>query len=333
MKKILVIAAVFVIVALSLVSCAAGDGAPKGMIDATAKGEPFKLYVPEDLTSNAQSGISSAYAFVPNKLVITARYFTPTEEMTLTSYVREYCAKGYEETMKDFVADWVGASVLAEKNAEKMVFKATIDEIPYVCTQLSVLNNGDIVSLIFYVPEESVAACESVITKTVDAFVLCEKTEDAGNVVTDKKTPSGMKIASDNKIEYRFYVPDSWVCDSESGKSEAYYPESGRSNVTVTSYSTNLIDTVQDYVDFCKKTYEEELDGYKLIEEGTAVMASRDASFITYSVTYDNTEYKIKQISIKNGGLFYTITYTALSDNFALHTDDVDRMAQAFIFR
>ena len=100
-------------------------------------------------------------------------------------------------------------------------------------------NKGDIVSLNIYVPTDSVETCKEFTELIVSSFLLCDKPEHVGDEVVDDKTPEGMKIASDDSIEYRLYVPKSWICKSDSGKSEGYYPESARSNVTVTSFSTS----------------------------------------------------------------------------------------------
>ena len=70
----------------------------------------------------------------------------------------------------------------------------------------------------------------------IDVFKLCAKGEVKNDYVTDKKTPDGMKIASADALEYRFYVPTSWICDTEDGASQAYVDESGKPNVSVTAY-------------------------------------------------------------------------------------------------
>ena len=129
-----------------------------------------------------------------------------------------------------------------------MIYTMKNGDVDYTCTQISTLHNGDIVTLNFYVPTEALDTCEGFVEKTLNAFVLCEKQENLGDDVVDDKTPDGMKIASHDDIEYRLYVPKSWICKSDSGKSEAYYPESARSNVTLTSYSPSDVITLEEYI-------------------------------------------------------------------------------------
>ena len=334
MKKITALLFAILILVTSLISCGSTEDVPKGLINVTAEGEPFKLYVPEEMTSNVQSGISGAFTYVLGnaKLVVSARYYTPSVEMTAEGYLRT-CAEGYAESLEEFDLVSVEATVLGGKDSCEMKYTVTIDKIKYTCLQYAVLNKSDIVSLYFYIPTDAYEMSSEMIEKVTKEFVLCDRPEDSGDEVVDKKTPEGMKIASSDKIEYRLYVPKSWVCNSESGKSEAYYPESERSNVTVTSYSPNEAMTLADYVNACKESYAEAVDGYELISETEAVMAERDAVSLTYTAVYDGIQYRIRQTSVLYGKMLYTLTYTARAEVFEEHLGDVDKMVEVFTFR
>ncbi len=333
MKKIVAMLCALTILLTCLVSCGDKDDAPKEMVSAYVEGEPFKLYVPEELTPNIDSGISSAYANVPERMVISARYYTPSEPMTAEEYVN-FCANGYAESLDAFNITSSDATVLSGKDAYKMIYTMKRGEVDYTCTQISTLHNGDMVTLNFYIPTESVETCKNFVEKTTGAFVLCDKAEHVNDEVVDDKTPEGMKIASDDKIEYRLYVPKTWICKSDSGKSEAYYPESARSNVTVTSYSPNEVMTLDEYVDMCIENYEKSLSGYTLVAMGLDyTMAGRDAFVFTFTSTYDGVTYKQKQAIVLYGEMFYTLTYTATAENYDLHVEDVERMISAFAFR
>lgn len=333
MKRIIALVLALMLCTLLLSSCATGEDVPKGMVLASVSGEPFKLYVPEQMTVNTTSGISSAFAYVPEKMIISARYFTPSEDMSLSAYI-DYCAQGYSSSLASFELKSRDAAILAGLDAIKMTYCAKIDGIDYTCTQISVLHKGDMVSLNFYIPNTATENHASTITAVSDVFVLCDKTEHQGDEFVDKKTPDGMKIASHKNLEYRFYVPKSWICDSESGKSEAYYPESGRSNVAVTSYSPDEVTSLADYVASCKESYSASISGYELIEEKNDIfVAGRSAISITFKSNYDGIEYNTRQVIVLYSDIFYSITYTATAENFGLHTEDVDRMVSAFTFR
>ena len=333
MKKITALFCALLLLATCLVSCGKKDDAPKGMVSAYIEGEPFRLYVPEEMTPNTNSGISSAYASVPQRMVVSARYYTPSEEITLESYLN-FCAQGYAESLDSFDLVSTTATVLSGVNAYRMEYTAKINDLDYTCTQTVAYNKSDIVSLNMYIPTESVETCKDFVEMIVAEFLLCEKTEHVNDEIIDDKTPEGMKIASDDSIEYRLYVPKTWICKSDSGKSEAYYPESARSNVTVTSYSPNEQMSLDTYGALCIESYKNSLSGFDLVETTLGVtMAGKDALSFAFTSNYDGVTYKQRQVIILYGEMFYTLTYTATSENYDIHIEDVEQIIAAFTFR
>ena len=335
MKRIIAVLTAIIFLVLPLSACSQKDAVPRGMQLASAEGEPFKLYVPEGMNLNLDSGISGAFAHSPEKLIICARYYTPADtEMTVSDYI-EYCARGYAESLTEFtVISNEAGLVLAEKDAVKLVYTAKIDDVDYTCTQYTVLHKGDMVSLHFYIPTNAIGNYTETVRSVTDNFLLCDKAEPKSDELVDKKTPDGMKIASHDKIEYRFYVPKSWVCYSESGISEAYYPESEKTNVTVTSYSPDEDISAADYVLLCEEEYKTAILGYELIEKADGFkVANRDAVSITFRANYDGVDYKIRQTTFEYNQMIYSITYTATEGCFELHTEDLEKMLSEFTFR
>ena len=171
-------------------------------------------------------------------------------------------------------------------------------------------------------------------------FVFCDKKE-VNDVVTDKKTPEGMKKASFKDCEYAFYVPMSWNCNMSDKMTEAYYPESGKPNVTVTSFSPDEQVTPEQYFDICEQTYQKDIPGYEKISEQPREVAGCKAVSYTYKAVYGSedrevfgqTEYRIMQTVFVYNDLIYSVTYTALADSFEAHLDDVAKMLDAFRFR
>ncbi len=336
MKKLIAVLTAIIFLVLPLCSCSGKEPVPRGMQLASVEGEPFKLYVPEGMNLNTESGISGAFLHTANKnkIIVSARYYTPEDStMTLDGYI-EYCKAGYAKSLAEFAIQTQDPAILAEKDAVKLVYTAKIDSANYTCTQYSVIHNGDMVSLHFYFPTDVASNYTDVISTVVQEFTLCDKSEVKNDEFVDKKTPEGMKIASHNKIEYRFYVPKNWICNSESGVSEAYYPESEKSNVTVTAYSPDDVLTAAEYVELCEKQYATDIIGYTLIEKKADLkVASRDAISLTFSTDYDGVEYTLRQVFFEYGQRIYTITYTATKNNFDLHAADVDKMISVFTFR
>jgi hypothetical protein len=333
MKKIIALAIALLMCFPLLCSCGNRESVPDNMQRAYIDGEPFKLYVPEGMSVNLDSGISSAFKYAPDKVIISARYYTPNNpEMTLSDYMT-YCADGYSKSISEFNMTSLEPSILSSIDAIKMTYTAKIDDIAYSCTQITALYKGDMISLCFYIPSSVVDGYAETVKSVTEEFIICDKAEPINDEVVDKKTPEGMKIASEDQLEYRFYVPKSWICNSESGKSEAYYPESAKSNVTVTSYSPEEEMTTAEYIAMCKETYASTIAGYELLEESNTKVNEKDAISMVFKANYDGIDIRIKQVSLIYGGMAYSITYTAIAENYDLHIEDVDKIISEFTFR
>lgn len=318
---------------MGLVSCGKG-GAPDGMKSVTVEGEPFILYVPEEWVANNSSGISGAY-YVSNKTVmVTARYETVTDEsVTLDKYM-ETCAVKYSDTLSGFAIVSIDASVLGGKDARNMKYTAVNEKgINLTCRQVTARHGEDFVTLNFYCETELFEANDQQFEKIRSEFVLADK-KVVNDEFTDSKTPEGMKIASQKDIEYRFYVPKTWICNSQSERSEAYYPESGKPNVTVTCFSDSEAATAAEFFGEAEAEYKKKISGYQLLSTSEErIVGERKAISYTYKAVYDGVEFRIMQTVLIYNQNAYSITYTALADSFDAHIGDVNKMLDSFRFR
>ncbi len=329
------ITAVLLILAIGILSaaCAAKDDAPDGMQLASTENEPFLLYVPESWTSNVKSGISGAYYASTEKILVTARYETIEGDMPTPDEYLDNCARIYAEQLKEFSISGREAALLGGENASRMDYRMQEDGKDYKGVQICTARDGRMISLNLYCPEERYEIISSDFDKIRAEFVLRELPTPENDAVTDKKTPDGMKIASSKNLEYRFYVPESWICSSESGKSEAYFPESGQPNVTVTSYPPNTDISPMEYFAECEPLYRENIPGYAYVGEEECTVAGRRSMRYTYTAEIDGVRLKIMQTILHYNGMIYSLTYTALEDRFDTHMEDVETMLSAFRFR
>ena len=333
MKKILAIV-LLLSLCLSFAACSKSD-APKDMISAHMEGEPFKLYVPEGWTPHIMGGISGAYFAPSDKIIVTARYHTPSDSnITLDDYVT-YCADSYLASLDDFNLTGRYPDVLGGEDARKLTYTMSKDGESYSVIQYVARYKSDMISLTFYGTGKALETYADGVEKVTSNFVLCEKTQDLGDCVTDKNTPEGMKIASADKLEYRFYVPTSWICSSESPSSEAYYPESEKTNVTVSSFSPDGETTLEQFAQMTRDGNEKALLGYEMIESTSVTVTARAAVCDTFKVSYDGQDIRIRQVMLYSAqtGLFYVLTYTATAEKFDEHIADFDAMLAAFCFR
>lgn len=333
LKKIIALTAALLL-CVCLVACSQTDpDAPDGMQSVTVAGEPFRLYVPTNWSSNTASGVSGAYYSSTETAMVTARYYTPSDSaMTLDDYVA-LCVSRYADTLDGFTEQERTASVLGKENAVKMTYQILNGSQIMSCFQISVCYAGDMISLNGYCSADLYELLQSDFDSIIGAFVLCEKTDPQGEEVTDKHTPDGMEIASADHLEYRLYVPKTWICNANDGMSEAYYPESGKSNVSVTSYSPQSSASVQEYFSDCEQLYSSSLPGYERLSETERQVAGRTAYSYVYRTEIDGAEFRIMQTVLAYNGMFYSITYTALTENYDVHLNDVEAILNAFTFR
>ncbi len=332
-KKIIALT-MALLLSLFAVACSSQDtDVPEDMQSATLAGEPFRLFVPQSWILNTSGGISGAYPSTTRKIMVTARYHTPADSaLTLAAYM-DSCVTMYEKTLESFVKVEQKAAVLGGQDALRLNYTMVEDKVEMTCFQISTLYRGDVISLYGYCPKESYETMKEDFEQIVSEFVLCEKSDPQGAEVIDKHTPSGMEIASGEHYEYRMYVPRAWICHTESGASEAYYPESGKSNVSVTSYVPQSFTSIPDYFAGCEADYTATLPAYKRLSEAQRTVDGLSAYTYTYSTTVDGVEFRIMQTLFYYSDAVYSFTYTALADNFDLHMEDVEAMLNAFTFR
>lgn len=332
-KKIIALA-LLVLICMGAVSCGKSDGTPDGMQAAHLDGEPFRLYVPEGWSVNTASGISGAYTYASDRVIVNARYTVPENaDMTVDQYLNG-CAERYISVLKDFAVVSHEPAMLGEKDARQLTYTATSPEgVAYTCTQITARHEGLMVSLYFYCPTNSVEATAEAFESIRKAFVFAEISAPINDEVVDEDTPDGMKIASSSDYAYRFYVPKTWICNSQSKKSEAQYPESGNPNVTVTLYEPLETMSIDDYFAMCEARYTESLSGYERLDTTERTVAGRRAVSYTYRARYDGLSFCIMQTVFCDGQIMYSITYTALEEAFDTHTADVNAILDAFSFR
>ena len=152
------------------------------------------------------------------------------------------------------------------------------------------------------------------------------------------ETPDGMQLAT-AAPEYYFFVPSSWIVNTGSGTSSAYYSMNDMTTVSisVTSYSPIESLDIDGYWDMCEEEYRSEFKNYTFIsEEATTVSSAtkpKNAKSFTYSADFSGKTYKFTQIIFTNGDMFYTITYTALTEQYDAHLEELAKMKSEFVLR
>ena len=340
-KKILALILCFVVLLPIFAACDDNDGIPEGMQSVTLVGEPFIFYVPEEWTDNRDSGISSAYYSLEKSIMASARSYpcdAEAQSLGLAAYVDAVAAQNASTLSGYALVGEIKDASLGAQNAKRYEYTynySATEENKTTVIQYYTFYGEDVVVLSMYVAtahhsEEYMETFE----KIRSCFELCEKNVTNDEVV-DKYTPEGMKKASDDDVQYACYVPKTWVTDLNDKLTYAYYPESGKPNVTVTCFSpSNDNITPEQYFMDCETKYMENLAGYKRVDEPVSrTVAERDAMSYQYVVAFGDSEYKVMQTVLIYNNLAYSITYTARADAYEAHLDDVEIILNNFRFR
>ena len=338
-KKITALCLSLLLLLLALASCGADDnGAPEGMKSATLAGEPFLLYVPEAWSLNTASGISGAFYNSNQTILVSARY-QKSSESDLVSYMNA-CMESYAQNK-----DWselgnitYSDTILGGKDARRVSFTVKNGSENLTCFQVSVAHEGGFVSVHGYCATDLYEARKSDYDSILKEFVLAAPSSPQGEAVIDKNTPEGYQIASADQVEYRLYVPTTWLCDAKSGASEAETADKS-AHVSLTSYSPDFSTDIKNYFTVCEETYKTSLPEYTLIERDIPAptadgkVAGRTAYSYIYNVTVDGETLTIMQTLFVYNDMMYSFTYTAKADCFETYRADVNTMLGYFTFR
>lgn len=347
LAKILVFVLILTAFVTVLASCAKSD-APEGYQLVACKGDKFRLYVPTQWVPNNANGVTGAYYSMGLNVSVSAYKADDAGELSAEEYWAE-CLEVFKTEMKDFALVGDEKTTLGMQKAHKYVYTATktVGDVTekYKFMHIMARYEGDMYILLFASPEklydEHVGAMvgtaeDAGIIKHFKFAAPYEGDEEKKNEYSDKVTPpEGMKLASTDKLPYRFFVPISWKINDKAASAAAYVSDSDSSNVSVQMFmmNDNSPTTVDEYFKKCEKSYKEMFSSYNLDSATDITMDSVKGKQYTYSLTSGGENYKQLQAIVRKGEVYYTITYTAQAELFDKHMNDVKRMIEAFDIR
>lgn len=151
-------------------------------------------------------------------------------------------------------------------------------------------------------------------------------------------TPEGMQNVSTENALFDLFVPLTWIPQNGNGISGASVASSDASNVTVvTTLPDELIDVDTYWQEHCLPEYKNGvLEDFSLVEDAfeDTTLGGKNAKKYVFTYTLDDEVYETMQIiTVANDGLIYTLTYTAPSDKYNEHLEDVESIRANFRFR
>lgn len=145
--------------------------------------------------------------------------------------------------------------------------------------------------------------------------------------------PDGYQLASTEECDYNFYVPDTWIVDSDSLYSCAYYSAGDPTSISVTAYNMDYTDTTvsdwwEGYTEQMNKAFEE----YTLVSEDDAKMGGIDGKKYTYTAKLADVQYNFVCTAVVKDAYVYYMLYTSTADKYEEHIDTLNEVIGYFEF-
>ena len=155
-----------------------------------------------------------------------------------------------------------------------------------------------------------------------------------GNSNDPYAPPAGMVSATDNKADFCLYVPDEWQIDYTTAAAGAYYSASDPSSVSVLARDLDYTDTtVEEWWETNVNEVGIVFDEINVESEENITLSDVYGKKYVYTASLGDFQYKIMQAACIKGSSVYLFTYTAVPENYDLHTEDVAAMLEHFIIK
>lgn len=333
-----------VVLCLPLTACKDGDDdeIPENMQYATVEGSYYRLFLPTDWNLLTDTGLSGGYASMQNKAIIYVKDYENPENLSLQGYWDAHllpalnaafpASKGVE--CSDSVA-----SKLSGLDAITFNYKGTRNSASYEGLETLCAKDGKIYVLSFCARLDLYEGYLNVFESVRENFTFSDTPfvpeEPVNTVNPDAEAPEGMKLASNDDVAYRFFVPESWVLDTKLPTSSAYVSETDRSNVNVTVYMPEVdhIESVDDYWATCLEQIKTGMTIMGVVEDEEVTFGGRPGKIYRYTAQIEGVTFRFAQAITSYRGMIYTVTYTALLPQFDTHYETYLDILSAFEFR
>lgn len=328
---------------LPLSSCKQGeDEVPENMQHATVEGSDYRLFLPADWNLLTNTGLSGGYASAQNKAIIYVKTYDNPQSHSLESFWNEYLAPALTIAFPD--SDGIKHSEFIENklsglDALTVSYEGTRDLVSYVGLETLCARNGKIYVLSFCARHDLYEGYLDVFEKVRENFTFSDTPfvpkEPINTVDPNAEAPAGMKLASNDDVAYRFYVPQSWILDTKVPTSSAYVSESDRSNVGVTVYMPE-VDHIESVDDYWAEAFEQIKAGMTImgtVQSEEATIGGRPGKIYCYTAQIEGVTFRFAQAVTSYRGMVYTVTYTALLSQFDTHYPTYLDILAAFQFR
>ena len=331
----------------SLVACSKGDEIPDGYQHATCKGEYFRLFVPTQWQTSTESGVSGGYyslaegTSVSMAEVVVDLPAVDGEGKTVTATLEDFFAAHMADisSLPGYKAEKEFDATLGSYKAKDITYVAARSGESYRFRQVLTKVEGRFYLFTYSSKAESfdrwLDTVDGILENVMFYAYPFEGTDDEKKIPEVDNVPSGMKLVTGNDVAYRFFAPEEWVMGDAPAAALVYASEEDRSNVTVMGYVPNTDGySVADYWENTEKYYKDALTDYTPTAEPVQeTMGGRKATVYEYTYTLGGVTYKCRQAVCVYSYMIVIMTYTALTEQYDAHLDDVAAMQEALAFR
>ena len=129
-------------------------------------------------------------------------------------------------------------------------------------------------------------------------------------------------------------TPDTSATPDTSGAPEtSAAPDTSAPETTAPAKRSEREVYIDRYWAKCVISYTNELNGFKIIEQGEKTkLGGLEAKKYVYSAVYNDVEYKNMKIVTEFGGLMYVFEYTATTERYDGNLEEVNRIISEFKF-
>ena len=335
MKKLISVVLLLVML-IGVVSCGEKVEPPTGFQLASVESAPFYLYVPNTWTSNASSGISSAYYSSSGNRILVSAFAQKDEGDTSLQLYTAKTLESFQRTLDSFeLASELEETTLGSYAAYCFDYKAISDKKDMrFRTYVSEYAEGFAV-LTYSAEQEVFESFEEDFENIVAKFSF--KVENSETVET-KKPPQtqdeidGWQLASSSAYEFDFFVPKSWTVDrsAEIPTATCATEVGDSSNVTMMSYVLTEPTTAKAYWTQVenKLVYDHEV----IATDENAKLGGLSAYAVEYRTGLGDMMYHVKQVFCATSNMIYVFTYTSDDTYYESHLNSVDAMLTMFAF-
>lgn len=153
----------------------------------------------------------------------------------------------------------------------------------------------------------------------------------------ESEVPKGMKLFSNEYVDYTAYIPESWIVNEPTATPYAYAGSQDASsiNIVAQSLSNEQIEAgLGAYWESYSESFKQNMPDFESVSEVTEgfLLDKTEASQYIYKGTVSGEKYQFQQTICMHGGYGYIITYTSTPELFNEHIEEVEQVINTFKF-